>query len=569
MLGVLHLVLWGNAFGPLAQSLMLAHLGLFLIWQPLWDNELRLKLSSGLIFVLTALVLVIWLDWWVMTVWLLLLIGIVGGRLTLGRRQRFAYLAALMFLFAELLMRAIPVLFNVEQAIHQSFDWLGYGLMALPIALYVVPTGNRSTTTARVDLLYGLLISLLAGILASGGLINTFHTGTPYIGALFQTIVGIAIFLLLISLLSSPRSGFSGLTQLWESHLLNIGTPFEQWLKKVSDAAESKATPPQFLHSAMGQLAALPWVSGATWTVGGESWTVGERTLHNFEVQVGELECTVYANLEAGSSLLLHGKLLIHLIGHFYEAKRRELLLTNNAHLRAIYETGARVTHDIKNLLQSLHTMTVAVARGGSDPGAIELMARQLPNLTQRLQMALDKLQAPSRNDVTESSLASWWTGLQQRKDRAGITFVEDIQCDVQVPVELLDSAVENLLENARIKRQIEPNLNVEVTLLSTPDVVSLEVSDDGTALPAEIERHLFKGPVKSQNGLGIGLYQAARQADQCGYQLSLKESRPGRVCFQLVRDKDLRAAPHPLRRKGDLVGPYERVIGRQPRLLR
>ena len=45
--------------------------------------------------------------------------------------------------------------------------------------------------------------------------------------------------------------------------------------------------------------------------------------------------------------------MLIHLIGHFYGAKHRELELANSAHLQAIYETGARVTHDIKNLFIS------------------------------------------------------------------------------------------------------------------------------------------------------------------------------------------------------------------------
>ena len=548
MLGVLHWVLWSEEFGALARSVMLAHLGLFLIWQPLWDSDLRLKLGSGFIFVLTALVLVVWLNWWVMTFWLLLLIGIVGGRITLGRRERFAYLAALTFLFAELLIRAIPVLFNVEQASQQTFELLSYWLILFPIALYLVPADTRTATASRVDLLYGLLISLLASILAFGGIINSFHTGTPYIGALFQTSVGLAVFLLLISLLSSPRSGFSGLTQLWERHLLNIGTPFEQWLGNVSESAESGATPQQFLHSAMDHLAALPWVAGATWSADNESGSVGELTRHHFAIQVGALDCIVYAKLQAGSSLLLHGKLLIQLIGHFYDAKQRELQLTNNAHLHAIYETGARVTHDIKNLLQSLHTMTVAIDRSGDDPTAMEMLQRQLPNLTQRMQLALDKLQAPDRNDIAQGKLQEWWDNLKLRKERDDIHFAQDIQNNTLIPVEVLDSTVENLLENARIKRQTEPELNVTVSLTSTANELRLQVSDDGTALPPDIQSGLFKGPVKSDNGLGIGLYQAARLAERSGYQLSLKESRAGQVCFELVRTGELSSPTHPLR---------------------
>jgi hypothetical protein len=43
-----------------------------------------------------------------------------------------------------------------------------------------------------------------------------------------------------------------------------------------------------------------------------------------------------------------------------------------------------------------------------------------------------------------------------------------------------------------------------------------------------------MKEPVASEDGLGIGLYQAARQADSQGYRLALAENRSGRVVFTL-----------------------------------
>ena len=70
-----------------------------------------------------------------------------------------------------------------------------------------------------------------------------------------------------------------------------------------------------------------------------------------------------------------------------------------------------------------------------------------------------------------------------------------------------------------------------------------------------------FKGPVKSRNGLGIGLFQAAKQAEQMGYKLSLcNEERLG-VCFELRQTGALRKPPHPLRRRSDLVGPYAHLV--------
>ena len=46
----------------------------------------------------------------------------------------------------------------------------------------------------------------------------------------------------------------------------------------------------------------------------------------------------------------------------------------------------------------------------------------------------------------------------------------------------------------------------------------------------------LLRAPVRSDTGLGIGLYQAARQADAAGYALRLEANRDGEVCFALRR---------------------------------
>ena len=40
--------------------------------------------------------------------------------------------------------------------------------------------------------------------------------------------------------------------------------------------------------------------------------------------------------------------------------------------------------------------------------------------------------------------------------------------------------------------------------------------------------------PVASDFGLGVGLYQAARQAARSGYRLELPDNQSGRVTFRL-----------------------------------
>jgi hypothetical protein len=44
----------------------------------------------------------------------------------------------------------------------------------------------------------------------------------------------------------------------------------------------------------------------------------------------------------------------------------------------------------------------------------------------------------------------------------------------------------------------------------------------------------LTKAPVSSENGLGIGLFQTARLAEQAGYHLALADNRARSVCFLL-----------------------------------
>ncbi len=558
MLILLHLALWGDLSGPMSRSLMLAHLGLFIIWQPLWSRELRLRWGSAVVFVLAALAVTVWLDSWILTFWLLLLIGIVGGKVTVGRIDRFAYLATLLFLFTDLLIAAVPMTFRLGPAASESFTVFGHGLLILPVSLFVVSAGSPGLQQSRVDFLYGLMISMLAAILALGALINTLYTGTPYVTVLFQAVIAVAIFLFTIGWLWSPLAGFSGLGQLWQRYLLNIGTPFEQWLGRLAGSAEAQATPQQFLQSAMQQLVALPWVTGAEWQTGEHTGREGFQTTHRFRVRVADLDCTVYAEREAGAGLLLHGKLLVHLIAHFYRAKRREVQLSQSAQLRAIYETGARVTHDIKNLLQSLHTMTVAVERGGNDSEAQALLKRQLPHVTQRLQLALDKLQAPAQLTLTECALSDWWSTLKQRKASEGIRFSEELGTDPQVPLDLFDSVIENLLDNARIKRQLEPELKIEVNLIASGTDLRIRVCDDGSPVDEVVARDLLKGPVSSRHGLGIGLFQAARQAEQLGYRLWLDESKPGHVCFELTRVGESARPPHPRRRSTDRLSPIE-----------
>ncbi|MDP2247093.1 MAG: ATP-binding protein, partial [Nitrosomonadales bacterium] len=165
-----------------------------------------------------------------------------------------------------------------------------------------------------------------------------------------------------------------------------------------------------------------------------------------------------------------------------------------------------------------------------------ELIRRQLPKMNQRLALTLDKLQAPHSVNNRSVKLADWWLGLQQRHNQTTIKFLAANLPDIEVDDEVLDSVVDNLLQNAIQKSRNEPAIEIEAEL-SIGEKFCLEVSDSGNAMPKDKAERLFKKHVRSENGLGIGLYHAANQAKQAGYLLSLVTNQDGEVRFRLSQE--------------------------------
>jgi sensor histidine kinase regulating citrate/malate metabolism len=91
------------------------------------------------------------------------------------------------------------------------------------------------------------------------------------------------------------------------------------------------------------------------------------------------------------------------------------------------------------------------------------------------------------------------------------------------------------LLHNALLKRQGESGLRVRVAI--SADASVFQVCDTGSAVREDSVNELFRAPVPSENGLGIGLYHAARQAEGFGYTLRLASNVAGNVCFELTRN--------------------------------
>jgi signal transduction histidine kinase len=526
-----------------ARSILLAHFGLFLLWQPLWRGEKQLEPRYGVLVFCGGFGLAAFANWWLIAVWVAVLFGLVGGGVPgmADRRRRFTATLAALYLLSLLLMWVVPHLF-----VGQHFDVLlngvvRYGLPLLPLTiLFIRPADVRPTAPlVTIDLVYSVVLFLLVAALVLGSFVVKEVSRGEYLIALAQTLFGIAMLLIALSWLWNPRGGFAGMSQLLSRYLMSLGLPFERWVQQLAVLAEQERDPQRFLMQALADMSTLQWISGIEWRAGSASGVLGNRTRYSAQYVFHDLQLTIHTGSTLSPALQLHLQLLTQMVGHFLDAKRREEIQRQNAYTQAIHETGARLTHDVKNLLQSLRSLCAAAESTEPEqaPALVTLVQRQLPQITQRLNQTLDKLRAPQRATVDQVDAGSWWNSLTQRHAGRAIIFsCGGIGTGVQIPGELFDRVADNLIENAIGKASRATEFEIRVAFDAPDDSASLTVCDNGAAVPEAIANGLFQAPVASRTGLGVGLYQSAQHAAQLGYRLSLTRNDAGGVCFTLSR---------------------------------
>jgi signal transduction histidine kinase len=540
MLALLHLVALRGVSDDEARVLVFAHLGLLLLWQPFLRSEQSVTPAQTLIIALLASCMVLWLNWWLLAAWTVVLAGLVGGKVFLhkARWQRRFYLLVFVYLLALLVVVLLPEVAPRKEIDPLIRSYAAWGLPALFVLMALTPAEPDPPEAPQViDYFYSVFLMLVLSVVILGSFAFMTLGATAYLQALTYVVFVLAGVLLVVGLAWNPRTGYAGLNVFVSRYLFSIGLPLEEWLQFLANLSQAEARPDRFFAQAVAGLSRMPSVAGASWRSGGERGEAGERTPYAVEFANRELELVIYSRYRTSPALHGHLRLLGQLLAEFYLAKLREQELRQASYLQAVHETGARVTHDVKNLLQSLNVLcSVAGAEGGETPEALALLRRQLPAITQRLAATLDKLQRPAADRDARVRPAEWWEALQRQYQGSGVEFSQSgPPSDAEVPRALFDSVADNLLQNALAKRAGQRGIAVRAELSggATP---ALRVCDSGSAVPAEVERLLLRAPVPSDRGLGIGLFQAARQAQAAGYKLTLETNRDGEVCLALRR---------------------------------
>ncbi|CAN4266143.1 HATPase domain containing protein [Methylophilaceae bacterium] len=534
-------LIWGGNADYLQQTFFLCTYALFLLWQPIWRSTERLSKPALFLFIGVGILGFLYINWWLTALWLSILFGLLGGRIFSEetKANRVIHILAASYLLAMLLLWVVPRLLNAANDLEAANFIIRYFMPLLPIIILFI--GNHVSKSGQLpvlDFFYTLLLMLVALILVLGsyaiGSVNTVN----YIQVMFITIFSLAFVLIAFSMLWQPSVRFSGVELLMSRYLLSIGMPFEKWIKNIASLGEIESTANGFIQAAMVEMTSLPWVSGVSWLADDTQGKLGESSKHQTNFNFKDFHMTLHTNWQISPALYVHVKLLTQIMGEFYDAKRREETLRQNAFMQAFYEAGSRLTHDIKNILQSVGTLVSAAdqSEDRDNDALLKLIRKQLPVLNQRIGATLDKLKAPGEYKKRLEKMSAWWKNLQLRHTQDHIDFIACELPNHDINAEVLDSVIDNLINNAIEKAKYQPSTLITIEMQSDSEQrFYIDVTDTGKAMDAAIANDLFKKHIVSHNGLGVGLYHAAQDAKQAGYSLSLDSNVNGSVRFRVV----------------------------------
>ena len=535
---LLHALIWIVDEPLLKFSLTFILYGLFLLWQPLWSKQAKVKRAPVMVVALIFVLLAYRFPNESLVFFALMLSGLIGSRLLSQTAFRSFDLLALLIIMLEMSVGLVPDTFAQIHLPTLFGEYMQTVILVLVLLFYFAPNpDHQKQQRSQVDLMHGLLAATLLFIVLLGGIVINLLYGVDYIDGLLLSVFIVATLTIGISWFWNPGIGYSGIGVLWNRYAMTIGGPFETWINTLTTLIEERyLTPNNYLQAVCEHLVENDWLNAIEWNFESSSIASGDKTGARREHRLNsKLTVIFYFKADPGTALEQHTILLLRMAYQFYLAKLNQEKVRAQEHFATIHHTGARLTHDVKNILQSIKTSLDILEMDKETPRSQELLQSNLKQIGVRLQNTLEKLRAPRLNThMTLVDCHKWLERLnKQHNSNTRILFGSDIEHNLGLPVDLFDSVTENLLNNALKKPSVS---RVEVRLLSSDDIILLSVCDDGDAIGADIESSLFTKPVSSGSGMGIGLYQSSIMAQAFNFELELSQNETGRVCFNLYQ---------------------------------
>src|SRR4029079_17013890 len=115
------------------------------------------------------------------------------------------------------------------------------------------------------DFFYAVLVFQLGVVLVLGSIALMRFTDEQYFTAVALTAMGFGVALFVLAVLWNPLRGFGGLRTYFSRYLLSVGMPFELWMRRIAELAETESDSRRFLELSAQELAQLAWISGVRW----------------------------------------------------------------------------------------------------------------------------------------------------------------------------------------------------------------------------------------------------------------------------------------------------------------
>ena len=235
-----------------------------------------------------------------------------------------------------------------------------------------------------------------------------------------------------------------------------------------------------------------------------------------------------------------------------FEQKR-----VRETHLAEVGVLASGLAHEVRNYLNAMHTnialVRKAVASDTIDTDRCEQRIRRLEETANSFQELLedfltfarpleDRLEAVDVGELVRE--VSDFVGLDM--EQAGVVLRIDIDpqvLKVRADRSKLKRAILNLLVNAR--QAMPEGGSVSVHVISSPDFVTIEISDEGCGIPEEDRLRLFESFFSTKSeGVGLGLAIVKRTIEDLSgsitYETTVGKGTTFRITLPVTRGSSL-----------------------------
>src|SRR5205823_414513 len=181
-----------------------------LLWQPFLRAEQRVSPTQGFILSLVAFAVMLRLDWWLLAFWVVIIAGLVGGKVYQhhAKWERRCYLVMLVYLLALLAIAILPEIAPRREITPEVRQAAEYGLPLLFVLIGLFPAEPEAAEAAQIiDFFYSVFLMLLLVVVILGSFTFMSLTRSSYLESLTYTVFLTAAAVLLVGLAWNPRSG--------------------------------------------------------------------------------------------------------------------------------------------------------------------------------------------------------------------------------------------------------------------------------------------------------------------------------------------------------------------------